>query len=237
MKLALLFTLLLLLRLLPWGVTQSTAPAPTEDPLMLNETNGSMCAQWLYGTEPPQVEAFQCAGQPDGAEVKFCCGTCDQTRNCSFEELAEGSTARPTDRGPEPCPPLSTLTFWVRMLWFSAGIFVTLVVHWGFPRTRGRFWQRKANTRERQDESDLEAGSSLRPREHRGSSTAYSRSAPPSPAGAARLPGSRGRPAAASSNAPSVQPQAGNERIPLRIEPSPLLPNPGGRRPRARSTY
>lgn len=135
---------------------------------------------------------------------------------------------------------LSSFSVWARMLWFSAGIFVTLVVHWGFPRTRGRFWQRKTNSGERQDESDLEVGSSLRPREHRGSSTVSSRSAPPSPAGAAGLPGSRGRPAAASSNAPSVQPQAGgsgNERIPLRIEPSPLLPNRGGRRPRARSTH
>ncbi|CAI5793868.1 Hypothetical predicted protein [Podarcis lilfordi] len=110
MKLALFFILLLLLRLLSCGKTQSTAPAPTEDPLLLNKTNGSTCAQWLYGTEPPQVEAFQCAGRPDGAEVKFCCGTCEQTRNCSFEELAKGSTARPTDGGPELCPPSHALS-------------------------------------------------------------------------------------------------------------------------------
>ncbi|XP_077778666.1 uncharacterized protein LOC144326185 [Podarcis muralis] len=223
MKWVLLFAALLLLRLLPWGETQSTAPAPTEYPLMLNETNGSTCAQWLYGMEPPQVEAFQCAGQPDGAEVKFCCGTCEQTRNCSFEELTEDSPPRPTDGcpacptdggpacptdgGPEKCPPSPKVSHWVRITWFSGGVLATVLFYCVFPLICGRFWQRKINTPEREEEIELEGGSSVRPS---GSSDAPTRLAPPSSAGAEVLPSSSDRPAFATSNLPLLEPHPGN---------------------------
>ncbi|CAI5793863.1 Hypothetical predicted protein [Podarcis lilfordi] len=214
MKWASLFAALLLLRLLPWGEPQSTAPAPTEDPLMLNETNGSTCAQWLYGSEPPVVEAFQCAGQPDGAEVKFCCGTCNQTRNCSFEELTEDSPPRPTDGcpacptdgGPETCPPSPKVSHWVRITWFSGGVLATVLMYCAFPLICGRFLRRKTNTREREEEIEVDGGSSVRPSSSPDAST---RLAPPSSAGAEGLPSSSDRPAFATCNLPLLEPHAG----------------------------
>ncbi|XP_032994137.1 uncharacterized protein LOC117040465 [Lacerta agilis] len=240
MKCALLLVLLLLLRLLPWGETQSTVPAPTEDPLLLKETNGPTCAQWLYGTEPPRVEAFQCVKQPDGAKVKFCCGTCDQTRNCSFEEVAEVAPARPTDGGPEPCPPSPRVLNGVKLMWFCAGLLVAAIFYWAIWGKGKRFFRGKTSAK--QQGIELEDRSSVRSREHPGSSNASTRSATPSSAGAEGLPGPRGHPAAASSNAPSAQPQAGGskhgrsiwdprEPVSLRIDPSPSQPNRGGKSP------
>ncbi|CAI5793871.1 Hypothetical predicted protein [Podarcis lilfordi] len=246
MKCSLLFALLLLLllRLLPCGETQSTAPAPTEDPLMLNETNGSMCAQWLYGSEPPVVEAFQCAGQPDGAEVKFCCGTCDQMRNCSFEELAKGSPARPTDGGPQQCPASPPVTQLERVTLFTGGVAASLVFYLAVYRTYKIFWRRKRSTREAQEGIELEVTPSDRSHD---SSDRSSTLAAPSPAGAEGLQSVRGAPAAASGSPPSVQPQArGSENVtimwyptgfvPLRIgPPSASQPNQGGKKTPARS--
>ncbi|CAI5793870.1 Hypothetical predicted protein [Podarcis lilfordi] len=212
MKCVLLFALLLLLRLLPWGKTQIAVPTPNKDARPLSETNGSTCAKWLYGTVPPQVEAFQCAGQPDGAEVKFCCGTCDQTRNCSFEELAEGSPARPTDGKREPCPPVQ---YWLLVTVFCVGVLATVIFYWGFYRPCRKFWLTETVTFEVPEEIEGETGSSVKPRE------TYTRLDQLLPVGALGPPSLHDGPASTSSDAPSEQPPAPPSNAPSEQPPAP----------------
>ncbi|XP_053129332.1 uncharacterized protein LOC128335323 [Hemicordylus capensis] len=77
-----------------WRTACATGRAPLCAPVLLclflggcsaSTEPGEVCRLWTYAPEP-SADAFQCPKQLDGADAKFCCGTCQLPYCCSSGE-------------------------------------------------------------------------------------------------------------------------------------------------------
>ncbi|XP_061454883.1 uncharacterized protein LOC133371447 [Rhineura floridana] len=113
------------------------------------QTEGEeLCRNWLYGSEPPSVGAFQCVEERDGAGSRFCCGTCSPPCSCSLGEAPICEQRRPTGRrlqavtqgrgevGPDH-------DWWNMFLVIGAAIVVVTAFYWIYYfYFRNQFWER-----------------------------------------------------------------------------------------------
>ncbi|KAM6426836.1 uncharacterized protein PHA67_003569 [Liasis olivaceus] len=129
------------------------------------EHQGQMCYPLMEGSKSP-LGAFYCPGLLDGADARFCCGTCSAPFCCASREKGLDpaqcpalrqvvrATSEPRPEGTSPPPPEGDGS--ISFLWYFIGLLIASLIIWSVCRHINTFRCSRRSCCDTQEETEMQ---------------------------------------------------------------------------------